>query len=158
MKELIDAAFLHVDVIGPHVVEGHYDLVGPEGMIILPLTWDQTIQPGWHISMHMWPIEPPNPQPPLAVPPPPPVPLDQRVDEEDEVEVEVEEPDDNTRGSAEGTEDTDSLDYRFTISHRARIANTLSALKRRIFHRRKGRRGSTTSTSSSARSSEILDD
>jgi len=33
MEELIKQAFLHVDVIGPHVHDGHYDLVGPDGEI-----------------------------------------------------------------------------------------------------------------------------
>lgn len=28
-----------------------YDLVGPEGEIILPRTWETTLQPGWTISM-----------------------------------------------------------------------------------------------------------
>lgn len=30
----------------------HYDLVGPEGELILPSTWDLTIQAGWTISIH----------------------------------------------------------------------------------------------------------
>ncbi|TQN67242.1 hypothetical protein CSHISOI_08245 [Colletotrichum shisoi] len=29
MEELINLAFIHVDIIGPHVQDGHYDLVGP---------------------------------------------------------------------------------------------------------------------------------
>ncbi|KAK2046785.1 hypothetical protein LZ31DRAFT_438103, partial [Colletotrichum somersetense] len=31
MEELIKQVFVHVDVIGPHVQEGHYDLISPEG-------------------------------------------------------------------------------------------------------------------------------
>ncbi|KAK2023779.1 hypothetical protein LX32DRAFT_514062, partial [Colletotrichum zoysiae] len=31
MEELIKQAFIHVDVIGPHVQQGQYDLIGPEG-------------------------------------------------------------------------------------------------------------------------------
>ncbi|XDG05960.1 hypothetical protein ABKA04_005575 [Annulohypoxylon sp. FPYF3050] len=38
MEELIKQAFLHVDIIGPHVQAGHYDLIGPNGEIILPQT------------------------------------------------------------------------------------------------------------------------
>ncbi|KAF2788099.1 hypothetical protein K505DRAFT_210421, partial [Melanomma pulvis-pyrius CBS 109.77] len=45
MEELIKAAFLHVEVIGPHVHEGHYDLVGPSGEIILPQVWESIVQP-----------------------------------------------------------------------------------------------------------------
>lgn len=74
MEELIKQAFLHVDVIGPHVHEGHYDLVGPDGEIILPQVWETMVQPDWAITMHMWPMpEPPPPPPPgEPVPPPPP--------------------------------------------------------------------------------------
>jgi hypothetical protein len=75
MEELIKQAFLHVDVIGPHVHEGHYDLVGPDGEIILPQVWETMVQPDWAITMHMWPMpEPPPPEPPkdMMYPPPPP--------------------------------------------------------------------------------------
>lgn len=67
MEELIRQAFLHIQVIGPHVAEGHYDLVGPNGDIILPQVWETVVEPDWTITMHMWPIpeEPksPGPQP-----------------------------------------------------------------------------------------------
>jgi hypothetical protein len=56
MEELIRQAFLHIMPLGPHVAEGHYDLVGPQGEIILPRCWEETIQPGWSITMHMWPL------------------------------------------------------------------------------------------------------
>ncbi|KAJ6438680.1 kinetoplast-associated protein KAP [Purpureocillium lavendulum] len=94
MEELIKQAFLHVDVIGPHVQQGHYDLIGPNGEIILPSVWERVVQPDWSIKMTMWPVES-RPQPGLkfphgmmpgpaggrrghigggAVPPPPPIP------------------------------------------------------------------------------------
>ena len=47
---------MHVDVIGPHVAEGHYDLIGPNNEIILPGVWDTVIEPDWTITMHMWPM------------------------------------------------------------------------------------------------------
>ncbi|KAL1592702.1 hypothetical protein SLS60_011118 [Paraconiothyrium brasiliense] len=76
MEELIKQAFLQVDIIGPHVHEGHYDLVGPDGEIILPQVWETMVQPDWAITMHMWPMPeppaPPSPPPPSNVPPPPP--------------------------------------------------------------------------------------
>jgi hypothetical protein len=59
MEELIKQAFLHVDVIGPHVQEGHYDLIGPNGEIILPKVWENMIEPDWAITMHMWPMPEP---------------------------------------------------------------------------------------------------
>ncbi|CAO2649214.1 Nn.00g065990.m01.CDS01 [Neocucurbitaria sp. VM-36] len=62
MEELIKQAFLHVDTIGPHVQEGHYDLVAPDGEIILPQVWETMVQPDWAVTMHMWPMsEPPPP-------------------------------------------------------------------------------------------------
>ena len=68
MEELIRQAFLHVDVVGPHVVEGHYDLVGPNGEIILPQVWETMIEPEWTITMHMWPMpEPAKADAPLPV-------------------------------------------------------------------------------------------
>ncbi|KAI4145506.1 MAG: hypothetical protein LQ341_002367 [Variospora aurantia] len=67
MEDLIRQAFLHVEVIGPHVAEGHYDLVGPNGEIILPQVWETMIEPDWVITMHMWPM----PEPPPPPPPPP---------------------------------------------------------------------------------------
>ncbi|KAM7203724.1 hypothetical protein V8F33_002039 [Rhypophila sp. PSN 637] len=57
MEDLIKQAFLHVDVIGPHVQEGHYDLVGPNGEIILPTVWEKVIEPDWSVTMHMWPMD-----------------------------------------------------------------------------------------------------
>ena len=68
MEELIRQAFLHVDIIGPHVADGHYDLVGPNGEIILPQVWESTVQPEWAITMHMWPMpEPPKVEEPAVV-------------------------------------------------------------------------------------------
>jgi len=76
MESLIKQAFMHVDVIGPHVAEGHYDLLGPNNEIILPQIWDTIIQPDWNITMMMWPMpeddaakEPPGgPPPPSGMP------------------------------------------------------------------------------------------
>ena len=73
MEELIKQAFLHVDVIGPHVHQGHYDLVSPDGEIVLPQVWDTIIEPGMAITMHMWPMPEPPPahaDTPRTMPPP----------------------------------------------------------------------------------------
>jgi len=64
---LIKQAFLHVDVIGQHVAEGHYDLIGPNNEIILPAVWETVIEPDWAITMHMWPIPEPDPEPPIDI-------------------------------------------------------------------------------------------
>lgn len=57
MEGLINQAFVHIDSVGPHVMDGHYDLEGPEGELILKEIWDTTVQPGWQITMKMWPAE-----------------------------------------------------------------------------------------------------
>jgi hypothetical protein len=67
MEELIRQAFTHVDIIGPHVANGHYDLVGPNGEIILPQVWETMIEPDWSITMHMWPMPEPPKGPPDGV-------------------------------------------------------------------------------------------
>jgi hypothetical protein len=66
MEELIRQAFLHVEGIGPHVQEGHYDLLGPNGEIILPQVWETVVEPDWTITMHMWPM--PEPEKPKTPP------------------------------------------------------------------------------------------
>ncbi|KAH6672852.1 putative TPR repeat protein oca3 [Halenospora varia] len=68
MEDLIKQAFLHVEVIGPHVQDGHYDLIGPNGEIILPQVWETMIEPDWAVTMHMWPM--PEPKQPEPGPPP----------------------------------------------------------------------------------------
>ncbi|KAH0536223.1 hypothetical protein FGG08_006890 [Glutinoglossum americanum] len=80
MEELITQAFLHIEVIGPRVAQGHYDLCGPNEEIILPQVWEAMIEPGWTVTMVMWPVPeppppPPSPPPPLLPPPPPSIPL-----------------------------------------------------------------------------------
>ncbi|KIN00595.1 hypothetical protein OIDMADRAFT_83282, partial [Oidiodendron maius Zn] len=45
VENLINQAFLHVDVIGPIVKEGRYDLIGPSGEVILPQIWETVIEP-----------------------------------------------------------------------------------------------------------------
>lgn len=57
MEELIKQAFVQIETIGPHVQEGHYDLIGPNGEIILPSIWEKVVQPDWAITMHMWPMD-----------------------------------------------------------------------------------------------------
>lgn len=43
-------------------MDGHYDIIGPDGEIILPQIWERLVQPGWSVTMTMWPIDKlPNP-------------------------------------------------------------------------------------------------
>lgn len=60
MEYFIREAFLHIVDLGPHVADGQYDLLGPKDEVIMPSIWESVIEPGWEITMHMWPIpEPP---------------------------------------------------------------------------------------------------
>ncbi|RSL70421.1 hypothetical protein CEP53_001896 [Fusarium sp. AF-6] len=69
MEGLIKQAFHDVEVLGPHVEDGHYDLIGPDGEIILPSVWDRVVQPGMMVTMNMWPMDKPSPpMPPRHMP------------------------------------------------------------------------------------------
>lgn len=57
-------AFLYVEVIGPYVAEGHYNLAALNGETILPRVWETMIEPGWVGTMHIWPWPEPPPRPP----------------------------------------------------------------------------------------------
>lgn len=57
MEELIKQAFIQVEFIGQHVQEGHYDLIGPDGDIILPSIWERSIQPDWSVTMQIWAMD-----------------------------------------------------------------------------------------------------
>ena len=63
MEELIRQAFAHVEGMAQHVYDGHYDLSGPSGEIILKDCWEATVEPDWTITMHMWPLPEPPPEP-----------------------------------------------------------------------------------------------
>jgi hypothetical protein len=52
-------------------MEGHYDLIGPDGKIILPSVWEDIVEPDVAIIMTMWPMDELNKQPvPPRVPSP----------------------------------------------------------------------------------------
>ncbi|KAK2474509.1 hypothetical protein H9L39_14469 [Fusarium oxysporum f. sp. albedinis] len=71
IEDLIKQAFVQVEVLGPHVMEGHYDLIGPDGKIILPSVWEDIVEPDVAIIMTMWPMDELNKQPvPPRVPSP----------------------------------------------------------------------------------------
>ncbi|TVY73335.1 hypothetical protein LSUE1_G007385 [Lachnellula suecica] len=70
MESLVVDCFLHIDVIGPHVMDGHYDLE-IQGEIILPQAWENTIEPDSDVQMLLWPM---SEQRRTIYPPPPPRP------------------------------------------------------------------------------------
>lgn len=67
MDELIQQAFLHVDGVGKLVQAGRYDLLGPNGEIILPQVWESTVEPDWQINMILWAVEEKRPEHPAVV-------------------------------------------------------------------------------------------
>lgn len=73
MEGLINQAFAHIDGLAEHVMNGRYDLIGPDKEIIMPNYWESTIEPNMHITMMLWPIpEPPKEpehDPEIVVPP-----------------------------------------------------------------------------------------
>ncbi|TVY91522.1 hypothetical protein LAWI1_G002732 [Lachnellula willkommii] len=56
MEGLIRQAFLDVEIIGPQVQAGRYDLLGPDGELISPINWEAYIEPDMAVTMHMWPM------------------------------------------------------------------------------------------------------
>ncbi|RSL49419.1 hypothetical protein CEP54_012448 [Fusarium duplospermum] len=68
LKSLIDAAFVQVDVLRSDVQEGHFDLIGPDDIVMLPEVWDDLIRPGMNITMTMWPMDTlPRPHKPIRL-------------------------------------------------------------------------------------------
>lgn len=54
--ELIRQAFDSVEGLNLHVNNGHYDILDPRGRVVLPSIWDKVVEPGWEVSMHLWPM------------------------------------------------------------------------------------------------------
>jgi hypothetical protein len=53
MAELIRQSYAHVHE-SQNVKDGKYDLIGPNGDIILQSLWESLVVPGWEITMKMW--------------------------------------------------------------------------------------------------------
>jgi hypothetical protein len=70
MQPLIEQAFHHVPDLADHVLDGRYDLLGPDDEIIMPQYWEQTVEPDMHITMKLWPLPEPKDKDPEPVPPP----------------------------------------------------------------------------------------
>ncbi|KAF5975020.1 hypothetical protein FCOIX_7925 [Fusarium coicis] len=71
IEDLIKQAFVQVDVLVPYVMAGNYDLVGPDGKIILPSVWEDIVEPDLNIIMAMWPMSEHDEQPTSSKVPPP---------------------------------------------------------------------------------------
>lgn len=55
MEHLIQEIFLVVPNLTLRVADGQYDLCGPQDEILSPSNWNSVIEPGWEVTMRMWP-------------------------------------------------------------------------------------------------------
>jgi len=55
MSKFIARSFENEETFGTHVEQGYYYMKTPSGDIILPLAWEDTIQPSWFLIMQLWP-------------------------------------------------------------------------------------------------------
>lgn len=60
MEDLVKQLFSNVEVVGPMVEQGCYDLLGPDNAIIAGIEWERVIKPGMRIDMRMWPSDGPR--------------------------------------------------------------------------------------------------
>ena len=67
ISQLITQAFTHIEGLDDHVSQGRFDLVAPDGSLILPSLWNSMVRPGMEVSMTIWPL-PELPQDPKALP------------------------------------------------------------------------------------------
>ncbi|CAD0113469.1 unnamed protein product [Aureobasidium uvarum] len=56
MENMIVSAFLDIERISPYVLNGYYRLLDSNGGILLPQDWDSMVQPGWEVTMQLWPM------------------------------------------------------------------------------------------------------
>ncbi|KAJ4115365.1 hypothetical protein NW768_011217 [Fusarium equiseti] len=56
MEQKIKEALGQHEVLGPQILSGHYDVIGPTGSIIMPNCWRFVIKPGMDITMIIPPI------------------------------------------------------------------------------------------------------
>jgi len=56
MEQKIKEALGQHDVLGLQILNGHYDVVGPTGSIIMPNCWRFIIEPGMDITLIILPV------------------------------------------------------------------------------------------------------
>lgn len=52
---MIQEIFLVVPNLNLRVADGQFDLCGPQDEILSPSNWSSVIEPGWEVTMRMWP-------------------------------------------------------------------------------------------------------
>ncbi|GKZ18051.1 hypothetical protein AbraIFM66951_006568 [Aspergillus brasiliensis] len=58
MQSLILEAFTPMPALRPQIRDRHYDLLGPDGGVILPSVWEHMVKPDMRVTMHMLQPEP----------------------------------------------------------------------------------------------------
>ena len=55
MSKLIQQSFAHRDASeGRDIIDGRYDLLGPDGGIVLQSLWESLVSTGWQVTMKLW--------------------------------------------------------------------------------------------------------
>ena len=57
MNSLVKQAFDHDKPPYPQIAKGHYDFLSPGGDVLLPGTWESSVEPGGKVTIRMWPFE-----------------------------------------------------------------------------------------------------
>ena len=55
MESLLANSFSHDPTVNVQTLGSRFDIVGPNGDIILPAVWESVIQPGWVLELRPWP-------------------------------------------------------------------------------------------------------
>ncbi|KAK3899676.1 hypothetical protein C8A05DRAFT_36702, partial [Staphylotrichum tortipilum] len=53
-EDLLRQSFTRADSVPREVREGRFDLVDPDGSVIIPSVWDLSVRPGWSVTMRLW--------------------------------------------------------------------------------------------------------
>ncbi|KAJ4009496.1 hypothetical protein NW752_009086 [Fusarium irregulare] len=56
MEQKIKEALGQHEVLGSHILNGEYDVIGPTGSIIMPNCWRFVVEPGWDVTLIIPPI------------------------------------------------------------------------------------------------------
>lgn len=68
MKSAINRIFLMYPEWQSQIAFQRYDLIAPQGQVVLPQHWEDLIKPNWNILMKLWPFPPGISMTPIATP------------------------------------------------------------------------------------------
>ena len=55
MDDLVKKTLLHFGV-DSYILEGHYNLLDPNGDTLIPAIWEHSVEPGWTVTMAQFPL------------------------------------------------------------------------------------------------------